>query len=317
VLSSHMPVNDSSAPREPRSLEEYVEEQSDSPLDVSVVIPCRDGGRYLAQQLEALERQQFAGSWEVILVDNGSTDNSREIAEAFIGPLNLRIVEAPAPVGASYARNAGARVARGRKLLFVDADDEIAPGYLAAMAKALDSADFVTSRVDAVTLNQPWNRSAHGPWLEEGLLYVGPDFLPAGGTNIGISRSVFESIGGYPEDITFSAAEDMALSWKAQLSGTRLQFVPDALYRYRHRDTLWSLYRQALVWGTFLPLLHREFRSAGMPGRPPKVVFETWARVGRLLVTARTKADVAKLVVGLGYSLGRLRGSLRYRVLYL
>jgi glycosyltransferase involved in cell wall biosynthesis len=298
-------------------IEEDLVHRSDPEVDVSVVVPCRDAARHLSRQLQALERQEYDKPWEVVVADNGSTDDSGRICEAFSRRLNLRIVVVPRPIGASYARNAGARAARGRKLLFVDADDEVAPGYLSAMGEALDSASFVTSRVDTATLNPLWNRWAHGPWQEEGLLYLAPDFLPAAGPNIGISRAVFDAVGGYPEDIDFSAAEDLAFAWRVQLSGTRLQFVSDAVYRYRHRDTLWGLYRQALQWGTFLPFLYREFRTAGMPGRPLRGVLQGWMGLGRQLLRARSKRDVAKLVVDAGYSLGRLRGSLRYRVLFL
>jgi glycosyltransferase involved in cell wall biosynthesis len=298
-------------------IEEDLVQRSDSEVDVSVVVPCRNAARHLSQQLQALERQEYDKPWEVVVADNGSTDSSRRICEAFSRRLTLRIVDVPSPIGASSARNAGARAARGKKLLFVDGDDEVTPGYVAAMAEALDSAAFVTSRVDTAALNPVWNRSAHGPWQEKGLLYLASDFLPAAGPNIGISKSIFDSVGGYPEDIDFSAAEDLAFAWRVQLSGTRLQFVPGALYRYRHRDSPWGLYRQSLRWGTFLPLLYREFRSAGMSRRPLRAVLQGWAELSRQLLRARNKRDVAKLMVDVGYSLGRLRGSLRYRVLFL
>ena len=286
-------------------------------MDVSVVVPCRNAARHLSRQLQALERQEYDKPWEIVVADNGSTDDSRRICETYLERLTLRIVDVPRPIGASHARNAGARSARGRKLLFVDGDDEVAPGYLATMAEALDSASFVTSRVDTATLNPVWNQSAHGPWQEEGLLYLASDFLPAAGPNIGIWKSVFDAVGGYPEDINFSAAEDLAFAWRVQLLGIRLQFVPEAVYRYRHRDSPWGLYRQSFRWGTFLPLLYREFRPAGMRRRPRREVLQGWAGLGRQLLRARSKGDVAKLLVDAGYSLGRLRGSFRYGVLFL
>jgi glycosyltransferase involved in cell wall biosynthesis len=298
-------------------IEEDLVARSSSEVDVSVIVPCRNAARQLSQQLRALERQEYDKPWEVIVADNGSTDDSRRICEAFSGRLALRIIDVPGPIGASHARNAGARAAKGKKLLFVDGDDEVAPGYVATMAEALDSAAFVTSRVDTAALNPPWNRSAHGPWQEEGLLYLASNFLPAAGPNVGISKAVFDSVGGYPEDINFTTVEDLAFAWRVQLSGIRLQFVPDALYHYRHRGSLWGLYRQSLQWGTFLPFLYREFRPAGMPGRPLRGVLEGWTGLVRQLLSARNKGDLAKLVVDAGYSLGRLRGSLRYRVLYL
>lgn len=281
-----------------------------------MIVPCRNCARHLAQQLEALARQKVDAGWEVVLVDNGSTDGSRSIAERFRHRLELRIVEAAGRRGAGYARNAGARKARGHKLLFVDADDEIAPDYISAMAGALDSTPFVTSRVDVAALNPDWSRGAHGPWQQDELLFLSPDFLPGGGANIGILRSLFEAVGGFSERFP-GAAEEIAFAWTVQLAGSPLSFVPQAVYRYRHRETLFSLFRQTYSWGSCMPLLYREFRPAGFPTRTLAAAGRAWrSAIGRL-VTARSKAQLAEAAVELGYCVGRLHGSLRHRVAYL
>jgi glycosyltransferase involved in cell wall biosynthesis len=92
-----------------------------SGVEVSVVIPFRNAAPHFRHQLEALAGQDFDGEWEAVVVDNGSSDGSRAIAEEFLERLNLKIVDAADKPGAGYARNAGARLAAGRKLLFVDA----------------------------------------------------------------------------------------------------------------------------------------------------------------------------------------------------
>src|SRR5688572_1047643 len=122
-------------------------------IAVSVIIPCRNAATYLGDLLKSLQSQDFRGSWEIIVVDNGSTDGSGAIAAGYSKLLNLRVVTAPEKANASYARNVGVRASSGEKLLFIDADDEVESGYVAAMIRALDSDDFVTSRVDSVTLN--------------------------------------------------------------------------------------------------------------------------------------------------------------------
>jgi glycosyltransferase involved in cell wall biosynthesis len=285
-------------------------------MEVSVIIPCRNCARHLGQQLEALAGQDYEGTWEVIVVDNASTDDSRQIAEHYSDRLNLRIVDARGSTGASFARNVGAAAAAGRKLLFVDADDEVAPGYLSAMAAALDSSDFVTARVDTAALNPEWSRFAHGPWQQHGLLYLSEDFLPAAGPNVGVSRRVFDSVGGFPREFS-AASEDIAFAWRVQLAGIPLSFVPDAVYRYRHRDSLWGLFSQTQWWGTHLAALYREFRIAGMPRRSLRDATRAWIESWGRLFRGRTKADIARAMVELGYCVGRLRGSVRYRVRYL
>ncbi len=285
-------------------------------IEVSVIVPFRNASRYLGDHLEALTRQELARSWEVILVDNGSRDGSRSVAERFLDRLNLRVVDAHDRRGAGYARNVGARLACGEKLIFIDADDEVAPGYLAAMAAGLDRHDFVTSAFDHRVLNPEWVQSAHGSqWRDPAdPLFVQFGVLPFAGGSIGISRSVFESVGGFPEDLP--RMQDIAFSWEVQFAGTELHYVPDAVYHVRYRRSLQDLFRQGLAGGSTAPLLFRRYRGAGMRRRTVVDMGRSWTRFAVRLAQARTKADLAPLALQLGREIGRLRGSIRHRVFF-
>jgi glycosyltransferase involved in cell wall biosynthesis len=293
-----------------------VSEWSGRSFDVSVVVPFRNAARTLGHQLEALASQDFAGSLEVVAVDNRSEDGSRQIAQSFSGRLELRVVDARERLGAGYARNVGARYASARKLLFVDADDEVAPGYIAKMAGALDHHEFITSAYDQETLNPEWVRAAHGPaWRspDESL----PDHfgvLPNAGASIGISRAALEAVGGYPEDLP--RMQDIALSWEVQFAGVDLHYVPDALYRIRYRDSLIDLLRQGFAGSSCAPLLYKRYRSAGMRRRTVIEVLRSWARLVVDLSQARTKAQLAPLIVRFGREIGRVTGSVRHRVFF-
>jgi glycosyltransferase involved in cell wall biosynthesis len=283
---------------------------------VSVIIPCRNPGPYFRQLLESLLRQECGELWEVIVVDNRSSDGTSMIARDYLERLPIRIVDAAAKVNASYARNVGVLASQGNKLLFLDADDEIAPGYIAAMTLALESHDFVTSRVDTTSLNPEWVRRAHGPpWQDEEVM-IFFNFLPSAGINIGIPRDLFDAVGGFPED--FAGSQDVVFSWRVQLKLNKpLHFVPDAVYRYRFRNTLMGLFHQTRNWGSSNVRLYSCFRNDGMPGRSVRMAFAEWRQITAGLLGARTKADVASLAVRFGYCVGRLEGSLRYRLLYL
>jgi glycosyltransferase involved in cell wall biosynthesis len=288
----------------------------DKSVAVTVIIPCRNAALHVSGLLQSLTQQTFQKSWEVIMVDNGSTDRCSSIAEKFLDQLNLKIVSASASINASYARNVGVGAASGQKLLFVDADDELGPGYVAAMAAALDSNEFITSRVDSISLNRRSVCDAQSLAWQENEVEIAFDFLPATGINIGIRRSLFESIGGFPEE--YSGSQDIAFSWRAQLrTGIRIHFVPEAVYRYRHRDTIRGLYRQSCNWGCSNVLLYREFREHGMPGKSLKAALWDWKDAAVHLLRAHSKNDVALQMVRLGYCVGRLKGSMRYRVVYL
>jgi glycosyltransferase involved in cell wall biosynthesis len=285
-------------------------------VEVSVVLPFRNAESTIGRQLEALAVQDFAGAWELVAVDNRSDDASRRIVEGFADRLRVRVVDAGERLGAGYASNVGVRHAKGAKLLFVDADDEVDPGYVAVMAAALDTHDFVTSTFDEASLNPEWVRGAHGaPWRPDGEpLDAQFGVLPNAGASIGISRPVFEAAGGFPADLP--RMYDIAMSWEVQLAGTPLHYVPDAVYRVRYRSSLLALFRQGLAGSSCAPLLYRRYRDLGMRRRTLPAVARSWGRLAADLAAARSRADLAPLMVRLGRELGRLRGSVRYRVFF-
>jgi glycosyltransferase involved in cell wall biosynthesis len=274
---------------------------------------CRNAESHLVRQLEALARQETNFSWELVFVDNGSTDRSVSIAEGYRDRVRLGIVSASDRPNQAYARRVGAEAARSDLFVFIDADDELAPGYLDAMYAALAEHDFVTSPVDTAALNPAWAQYAHDvPDSTDG----GGSYTPqmANGCTIGITRALLESIGGPPEE--YDAVWDLALSVRAHLAGAALAWLPGPFVRYRLRDSIGGLFRQTRDWGCYQARAHREFGPRVMPRRSAWVVLREWATAARKLVTARTRGDVAQSAVRFGYCVGRLQGSLRYRTLY-
>lgn len=119
---------------------------------VSVVVPFLNARRFLAESIVSV-RAQTEGSWELLLVDDGSRDGSSEIArsEAASDPARVRYLEhgGHARRGASAARNVGIRHARGRYIAFLDADDVWLPGKLEAqlaIAEAHPEAAMIYNR---------------------------------------------------------------------------------------------------------------------------------------------------------------------------
>jgi glycosyltransferase involved in cell wall biosynthesis len=288
---------------------------SSGSFEVSVVMPFRNAEKTIGDQLEALATQDFAGAWEVVAVDNRSEDASRRIAESFSGRLELRVVDAGERLGAGYASNVGVEHAAADKLLFVDADDEVAPSYVSNMVAALDGHDFVTGALDHKTLNPDWVRAAHR-FHRRGRESAAAPFgvLPIAAAAMGIKRGVFESVGGFPDDLP--RMYDIALSWEAQFAGTPLHYVSEAVYYVRYRDNLRDLFRQGLAGSTCAPLLYQRYRGVGMQRRTVPRMLRSWVRLAADFSMARSRADLAPLMVRLGRELGRLRGSLRYRVFY-
>lgn len=288
-------------------------------MKLSIIIPCFNAENTIATQLEALANQQWNEPWEVIIADNGSTDSTQVIAEQYRQRIpHLRIIDASGKRGAAYARNVGAAVAKGEALAFCDDDDEVAPGWVAAMGEALSVHDFVACRMDYEKLNEPWTLKHHSCPQAEGLIpYRYPPYLPhAAGTSLGVKRSVHEAVGGFDESML--RLHDTDYCWRIQLAGIKLHFVPEAVIYYRFRHTLGALYHQSRVWGEHNVLLYKKYRSHGMPKLSLLVGLKGWVKI--LLNVPECflgKARRAGWLQGLGWRIGRLQGSIKYKVLAL
>ncbi len=272
------------------------------------MVSTYDGARLLTRQLSALAGQEWDRPWEVIVSDNGSTDGTPQLALSFADRLpSLRVVDASARQGVGHARNVGATEARGDLLLFVDQDDEVAPGYVAAMAAGLNDGDLVAARIDHAALNAGWKRLILQD-QGDGLIIGQWRFLPwAGGCSLGMHRHLLDRLGGFEESLRY--AQDVDLCWRAQLVGASIGFVPEAVLRYQHRDTLWACISQAREWGTEDPELYSRYRAHGMREIPAGPRGLAGLAVGG--IRARSRIDVAIWLIRIGRYFGRFQGRQR------
>jgi GT2 family glycosyltransferase len=283
-------------------------------VELSVVIPCLNAAADLPGQLAALAGQDWRGSWEVVVADNGSDDGTAAVAMSFADRLpRLRVVDASDRRGRHHACNVGMRDATGAAVVFVDADDEVTDGYLAAMASALRDAPVVAARLDHRD-DPPWMAGVGSAVQTDGL-QNGLGFLPFGcGASLGFRAEVLDALGGFREHATF--CEDVDICWRAQLAGHRIAFVPDAVVRYRSRASVAAMYRQHRNYARRWPLLYRDFRDAGMPRRTGRESLGEWIGIVRSVPRLRTRTETARWARRLGRGVGRVEGSLRYRTWY-
>lgn len=105
---------------------------------LSIIIPCHNAAAVLGLQLDALTRQTWRYPWEIVLVDNCSTDALTDVVLRYRDYLpQLRVITAPARKSQAYALNTGMAQARSDAIALCDADDEVAPGWVKAMGEAL------------------------------------------------------------------------------------------------------------------------------------------------------------------------------------
>lgn len=233
-------------------------------IRLSVVIPAFNAGNALAEQLESLATQTFAEPFEVVIADNGSTDDTRGICERFRSRLHkLVVLEATGERGPAFARNTGIAAAQSDVILTLDQDDLAASDYVERMAKALEDHNWVAGRLDYLRLNPTWSLP-FGELLQSESIQTYMAHLPAAATCVmGFHRSLWEKVSGF--DNRMRLGDDIDFCWRAIAAGEEIHFEPAAVVHYRLRHTIRARYRQGLGYGES----RAEIIARYHPPRPP------------------------------------------------
>lgn len=288
-------------------------------MDLCVVVPAHNEERCLGDQLQALLDQQWDGDWEVVVVDNASTDGTAALVERFaeIDP-RLRLVQATDRSDQSYAANCGVAATNASAVAFCDADDIVGDGWVAAMGRGLAEHQVVTGPNELDRLNPRWLADTRGRSIERPIGSFAGIFPVVRGNNYGVRAGVWERIGPLSE--TFAARAvlaDVEFSLRCWLNGIEIVGLPDAVVHYRYRSDPRALWRQGWSYGLHRPQIARLLVAAGKP-RPPRFGgWKSWlVLLGALpgVVTAHGRARLAWVA---GNRLGQLAGSIRYRTLML
>jgi GT2 family glycosyltransferase len=224
---------------------------------VSVIVCTHNGGRTLGQCLERVRDLSYP-DFETIVVDDGSTDNSAEIAREH----DARLVQTEHR-GLSFARNAGVAHATGEVVAFLDDDAYPDPDWLQYLAAAL--------RANA-------HAGVGGPNIppeEDGLVADCVALAPGGpihvlisdreaehvpGCNMAFRKSALEEIGGFDERFR-TAGDDVDVCWRLQESGRTLGFSAGAVVMHRRRDSVRRYLKQQYGYGKAEALLERKWPS--------------------------------------------------------
>ncbi|WP_298992211.1 glycosyltransferase family 2 protein [uncultured Pseudokineococcus sp.] len=283
---------------------------------VSVVIPTLNGGATLGTQLEALARQRTQRVFEVLVADNGSSDNTQEVVSAYAERRpRLKLVDASERIGSNVARNAGCRVARGAAILLCDSDDEVDEDWVEQMARGLESAEGVGGRLDLLRLNPRYAAVNAGEPPIQGMTEPLGFLSRPIGANAGFSRAVWEQLGGFDESYARGGVET-EFFWRLQLAGYRLVEVPEAVVHYRLRSTFRKSVKQMYIWGRQHVKLYRDFRGQGVEYRPIDSVKAWLALVPLAGKVVRYRTHKTQLGQQLAYRVGRCVGTWRYRTFF-
>jgi GT2 family glycosyltransferase len=239
-------------------------------MRLSVVVPVRNGAQTISAQMEALLAQSPGDDWELIVVDNASTDGTAELVDGLAsGDPRVVFVSATKGRGAGYARNVGVDLARASSIAFCDADDVVGCDWVEAMAHALSEHAFVTGPIDVDVLNDDETIAARGRWLARNELALFGGSIPfASSCNMGVRREAIQAVGGFDE--RFLTGQDIELSLRLCAAGYSLQWSPDAKIHYRYRPTSAGLARQAWRYGRVHPMLEARAQDLGIADRGPR-----------------------------------------------
>ena len=250
---------------------------------VSVIIPVRNDARRLAVCLRSLSEVDYAADcFEVIVVDNGSRDDTVEVARA----AGARVLSHPdLRVGA--LRNRGVQAARGEILALVDSDHEVPPGWLGAGVSEL-VADPSLNMVGSPCLAPPLGTWVQQVWQLHRLRNNERrrvDWLGAG--NLFVRKHDFDRIGGFDE--TLVAAEDVDLCVRLkEAQGRIISDMRVANVHHGEPRTLWQFFRKELWRGSSGI---RAFFAHGMPLHElPSLVFPIYHLLALMLLVAAVAA---------------------------
>jgi len=203
-----------------------------NPITVSVIVPAYNASATIGKTLESLSRQNCFQPFEVIVVDDGSSDNTADIVASFASVKYIRQDNA----GPASARNHGARLAQGDFFAFTDSDciphedwvSQLMEGFshpqvgVVAGSYGIANPQFILAR--CIYKEIFWRHAC-----------LMPDFPNAFGSyNFCVKKNVFDAVGGFNTEYRFASGEDNDLSYKIRRSGWRIYFQRKALVDHYH-----------------------------------------------------------------------------------
>jgi cellulose synthase/poly-beta-1,6-N-acetylglucosamine synthase-like glycosyltransferase len=238
-------------------------------VQVSVIIPARDAAATLDACLDALALQKIPGdNAELIIVDDGSADQTRAVAQR----PEVRVLRSTGR-GPAAARNLGARCARGEILVFLDADTLPRPRWLGEMLAPFADPLVVAVKGRYYTLQHGLVPRFAQLEFEEKYARLERarriDFVDTG--TAAFRRDAFVASGGFDEAFGVPSAEDVELAFRLSAAGARFVFNPKAGVWHQHAQTLSGYLLKKLRYGVFRMEVYRRYprKTLGDSYTPP------------------------------------------------
>jgi glycosyltransferase involved in cell wall biosynthesis len=230
-------------------------------MEVSIVIPTFNAEKTIGKTLEACLRQDHKGQVEVIVVDDGSTDGTKEEVEKF--PVKYIYQENAGPAS---ARNRGWRESRGEFVCFTDSDCIPSRDWVSKLVGHYRLDGNVGAVGGSYTVANPESLLAYCIQEEISIRHsaMPKEVRFLGSYNLSVKRTVLEEIGGFQEGYKKASGEDNDLSYKILKHGHKILFDREALVAHYHRESLWRYLNDQYTHGFWRARLYREHPDMGL-----------------------------------------------------
>ncbi len=235
------------------------------PVDVrsvSIIIPTFNGASRIGNCLDSLASQTPGREVEILVVDDGSTDNIAGVVERYSA---VRLITQK-NAGPAAARNRGAREARGKVILFTDDDCVPMPDWLEAMLEPFNQPDVVGAK--GIYRTHQKSLAARFVQIEYEDKYrlmrnlASIDFIDT--YSAGFVRDRFLEMTGYDTSFPVACAEDVELSYRMSARGWKMKFTPAAIVFHTHPDKFSSYLKKKYKFAFWRVLAVRKNPSKGV-----------------------------------------------------
>ncbi len=237
-------------------------ERSPEAVKISIVIPTFNGASRIGKCLDALLGQTPERDAEILVVNDGSTDDTAEVVKRYPGVHLIQQVNA----GPAAARNRGAQEARGEILLFTDDDCVPTPHWLDAMLAPFRDLEVVAAKgVYRTHQRQLAARFVQVEYEDKYRVmsrFSEIDFVDT--YSAAFRRDRFLEMSGYDISFPVACAEDVELSYRMSARGWKMKFVPDAVVYHTHPTTLSSYLKKKYKFAFWRMLAVRKNPGKGV-----------------------------------------------------
>ena len=211
-------------------------------MTVSVIVPAYNAQATIGQTLKALTKQNYSDNFEIIVVDDGSCDQTAQIIRSYPNIRYLHQINA----GPAAARNHGAKEARGQVLAFTDSDCIPHKDWLTRLMSGFVKKD-VAVVMGSYGIANSSNLLAYCVYKE--IIFRHEKLLPNfpkvfGSYNFCIRKDIFDQVGGFDISYRQASGEDNDLSYKIISSGWRIYFERKALVDHYHPTQVWKYLKE-------------------------------------------------------------------------